>query len=191
MAEASQIETIGDLRTQWRQWTAVVRLVASREERRYAFNPDEYHALHADLLRFAQAAAGQSDAMVEPIYRELEDILTPWVSLDSLVWAEQEIVSKLLARCLAAQQVLDGRPAIDVSWRPSRFTLTLVAMTVVVILLLWLISSDLVSLDRLGAPPWFRRLARMVGSGGSSRRLIIFGVVAMLGGIVLVWRSVR
>ena len=168
----------------------MVHLVASRQEQRFAVDPDEYRELHAGLLRLCRASASKTDATAQPMYAELEEIISPWVNFDALVWADQEIVSKLLEHCQAVQQVLDGRPARRTIGNSRKLVwLAVVALAAGAVLLIW--ATGLVSLPRLGAPPWFQRVMRIVSSSGPNRQLLIFGAVATLVAITFVWRSVR
>ena len=60
-----------------------------------------------------------------------------------------------------------------------------------VVVLFWLWSADLVSLPRLGAPPWLHRAMRVVSSSSSNRPVFIFGAVAVVIAMFLAWRSGR
>ncbi len=190
MVESNQVELIGDLRARWQRWTAMVRLVASRQEQRFAVDPDEYHELHAGLLRLCRVSASRADATAQPMYAELEEIISPWVNFDALVWADREIISKLLARCEMVQQVLDGRPARRTIGNPRKLAwLAVVAVVAGAVILMW--ATGFVSPPRLGAPTWIRRVIRVANSSGPNRQLLIFGAIAMLIAITFVWRSVR
>ena len=190
MAEPSQVETIGDLRTQWRRWTGIVQLVASRQKKRYAVDPDEYHALHSGLLRLARASANWGDAAPRPTVGGLEEILAPWVNLDSLVSADQEIVCNLLDRCRAVQGLLGGRLAARPNWKLAKFVLTAVVLVGAAVVLL-APGIDLVSLPSLNLPPWMRHVTSFVRHGGSSGRLFMLGAGLTSIAFFLVWRSAR
>lgn len=190
MAGPGQLELVGEIRARWRRWTGIIELVASRQEKRYAVDPDEYHALHTGLLRLSRALTSRNDAASPPLFWELEEILAPWVNYDSMLWADHEIVSKLLDRCQAVQGLLDGRPAVRANRISARFVLGLVvAVAVVGVLLAW--AGDLVSLPPVGMPRWIQRAARAVGYRGPNGGLVIAGAVFSLIGIVFVWRSAR
>lgn len=190
MAEPSQAEMVGNLKSGWRQWTEILHVVASRQEKRYAIDPEEYRAVYAELLRVSQVLAAQVDDASRPAFRELEEILAPWVSFDSLMWAEHEIVCKLLDRCQAVQRLLDGRPAPRAKWRLGGFGWLIVALAAGVIAgLAW--AAGLVTLPSLRASPWIQQMAHFVKGDGSGWYLLVGGAAVVAMAVLLVWRSVR
>jgi hypothetical protein len=111
MTGRSQTGVAGEFGPRWRRWTETVRLFAVRAPARFAVDQDEYRKLYGELTRLCREGVGSCDATEQALFRQLEEILRPWVTLDSLDWADREIVCKLRDQCQQVQQVLEGRPA--------------------------------------------------------------------------------
>ena len=99
MAEQDRLEIAEAFTSRWRRWAEIVRLFVLRQRGRYDVDPAEYDALHRELLAACrQKQRAGSDLAAQPFYRELEEMLAPWVTLDSLGWAERDIVYQLSRR---------------------------------------------------------------------------------------------
>ena len=185
----SRTKRTGNFAAQWRQWTEIVRLFAARCERRHAIDPNEYHALHTELLQSSHVRARQVDPTQEPLFRELEEVLAPWVTLDSLAWADREIVYKLLGRCQAIVCLLEGRPAYDK--RRRWITLALILGGILFLAaVLFLTEGDPWSAV-LALRRWIRHRTLSLAGLSSSKRILLGGGTTVMVIITILWRSGR
>jgi hypothetical protein len=113
-------ERASSLATRWREWTEVVRQIAVKRAELVDVDGERYHQLYADLLAAIRARRSEAAPAERESLRELEELLVPWVSLESLRWADNEIVHKLLGRCRSAQASLVGRGSSRTLRLPSR-----------------------------------------------------------------------
>jgi hypothetical protein len=94
----------------WRRWTAIVALFALHRPGRLKVSPEEFQRLRAELIELCETlAASADDQKREPYYRELEDLVRPFLSPRALSQTDCEILMGLLTRCRRIEQDL-GRP---------------------------------------------------------------------------------
>jgi hypothetical protein len=154
---------------------------------------DEYHRLHGELTRLCREGVGSRDATEQALFRQVEEILRPWVTLDSLDWADREIVCKLRDQCQQVQQVLEGRPAARGNPRaPALVWLGagLLVAACLVILVVW--GADPRSWPWvLAIGRWFHGARLAVVRSSFEQRLLMGGgcVTAVI--IVVVWLGAR
>jgi hypothetical protein len=67
--------------------------------------------LHQQLLQTIRARAAVAEGPERDLYQELEELVTPWVSLRSLAREDREILGDLLAHCQHVERILKGPPA--------------------------------------------------------------------------------
>ena len=95
------------LRAGWRRWTD---LIAALCDRRGPGGWDDLHyrRLHESLLAACRRGAAGSPEKGAP-FRRLEEIVGPWVSLESLERTEPELLQSLLSRSVQAEKALGVR----------------------------------------------------------------------------------
>lgn len=177
----------------WERLARIVRLFALRREQRYAVDPANYHQLHETLLKTCRAQSEEAGPENGVFYLELEKLLTPWVTLESLAQADDKMMWELLCRCEQVERVLGGRPARDVNWRRINFVVLGLAggaAAVVVLMVTW--GGDPMSWPAVGAVRyWFRRATSAVGVDDTIQYLVVGGMIVTLAAAVLVCRSAR
>jgi serine/threonine protein kinase len=90
----------------WRAWSAVVEgLVQGRAA---SISDAEYRSLHADLVAAARNLAEQEKSPA--VFRLIETLLAPWLSLPALSRTDPQTLASLLQRCWQAEQQLGLRP---------------------------------------------------------------------------------
>jgi serine/threonine protein kinase len=98
------------LRKAWRQWTRTVEILAFGLRLRRLPSIRAYKLLHQYLLQSIRARAAVADGPEHELYRVLEEVLAPWVSLRSLAREDREILCDLFIRCLHVERILKGPP---------------------------------------------------------------------------------
>ncbi len=193
MAEPSGIEPISDLAERWRRWTRIVRLFATRHDRRHAIDSSEYQAMHATLTKHCRAMAKSQDSRQPSVVQELLEILAPWVNLDSLARADRQLVCQLFERCRQTQQVLDGPTAAHtIRYRTCRALLVagLAALAGAVVLTVCN-SGPLTSPAVSATKHWFYVACNTVTRNQFQQRVLLGGVLAVFGTMAVVWRSAK
>jgi serine/threonine protein kinase len=99
------------LRKAWHRWTRVVEIFALGLRSRRSPNQRAYESLHQQLLQTIRARAAVAEGPERDLYQELEELVTPWVSLRSLAREDREILGDLLAHCQHVERILKGPPA--------------------------------------------------------------------------------
>ncbi len=193
MVKPMPIEKTEDVRWRWRQWTQIVRFFALQNPRRFAVDPDEYRELHTGMLAQCRAMAGQKESPHAPRLGELEEILTPWTSLDALELADPGIVRQLLCRCTMAERMFDGRWTIRGNWPRVGSLLLGAGLLAGLAALLMSVGSarSLLSPELLQMQHWVRLVWNAVSHNDAQQRLLVGGTAAVLATIVVVWRSAR
>ena len=105
--------SLRSLAADWRDWSRIVRLFATRHSRLQQLVPGEYQVLHSEILRQLQALASTGDENRRKEFQEMEKLARPWCSLESFHGADRELLFLLLEECKSAQRFLDCqiRPA--------------------------------------------------------------------------------
>jgi len=192
MGEHSQSAVADQLIARWKRWVAIVRLLVSRREERLGVNPAKYESLHSELLQLCRTAETKEASPGQATFQKIENTLAPWVTLDSLVRANPEIVARLLDRCLKIQAELEPRRASR--WIPARLTGVMLRAGVV----LATGAALLAMLCRGSSPPGsplatvkncLRQALEVVTRSDCEQSVLIQGAVVTLALICLVWRS--
>ncbi len=187
--EAAPVKLSSEIVSQWQEWVGIVELFASRDPRRYAIDPQQYHDLHSTLLRFFQKLADSSNPGEHELLLQLKETLEPWVSLDALDQADREIVCKLADQCESISGLLGGRgragTILKKSWA-RRMLWGLVGVTAVGISLLWWrpITNSLLATPK----QWFHSTLRLIGDDPTTQLVILSGILVTLVAIRLIWR---
>ena len=190
MANDATIRVPRAIRSQWREWTAIVALFAQRRPGRHHVSKTNYQRLHGELLSRCQEKLASAEERC-PLYQRMTELARPWRSVEALDAAEVEIARDLFDRCRGVQRVLGDRPAAARQARASLF-LALSAGAAVAAAAVWMHAGD--------TSPWnlhtwsvalrrsWRVLAQAVGA--SDHSLILGGRIVAVGlAIVLVWTS--
>lgn len=109
-----------ELAIAWNEWSRIVELFARRRHRRGSIDAARYARVHGRLLAACSALAAMSlpkDAKQVHWASELEKLVAPWVSPDSLEHAETGVLADLLLRSLAIDEQLGGRRATQAALR--------------------------------------------------------------------------
>ncbi len=190
MTSGETIRVPRAIRSQWREWTAIVALFAQRRPGRHHVSKTNYQRLHGELLSRCQEKLASAEERC-PLYQRMTELARPWRSVEALDAAEVEIARDLFDRCREVQRVLGDRPAAARQARASLF-LALSAGAAVAAAAVWMHAGD--------TSPWnlhtwsvalrrsWRVLAQAVGA--SDHSLILGGRIVAVGlAIVLVWTS--
>src|SRR4051794_8887263 len=90
------------LRRHWHHWTALVAR-HTRRQGAQVVSPQEYQALHRELLAACAAAAGAAEGTSRELYQRLEELARPWLTARVLELTDHEILLDLQARCQLAE----------------------------------------------------------------------------------------
>jgi hypothetical protein len=93
----------------WRRWLAVVELMARNGRARSRLDPDDYRALHRELMEACRALARAPDNPKKWLYEHMERLVSPWLSVGALEQADGEIIDDLLFLCRQLDRQLSGR----------------------------------------------------------------------------------
>jgi hypothetical protein len=169
------------LRKLWDQWTRIVARVADRGG---VPSHDEYARLHRKLLVACKSAFPDANASQRQIQHRLEELISPWVSLESLEHSDRQIVRNLHSQCRQIQHDLFHEHMID----RRTVRLSMVVITVVLILPLCLAAIALdsgLALTGLGdkASDMFYRATKVWDRIDLSAKLAILTVTFVVFGI--------
>jgi hypothetical protein len=178
------------LRRCWRQWTAVVELFARRRPLRHVVAPQQYEALHRELLAACRTPAGMAAETKRDFYQDLESLVQPWLSLYVLEQTPRDILFDLFARCQQVERELGCRTWVD---NLRRWALPLAALLTVaagVALLVWtadrVLLPALVKLSDCWQVVWFA-----TKRSSATQQWGAAGILAIVIAIFLLTRSPR
>lgn len=118
------------------RWTRVVRSFAHGSAAGRVGAAD-YQTLRNELVRQAQDCAARKDSSEQPLFRELGELIAPWVTLESLARAQRPLLRDVLDRAEALQAKLEGRSSTKARRRlPTLAMIVASAISVPAILLL-------------------------------------------------------
>jgi hypothetical protein len=83
----------------WQRWTDIVELFAHRRLARRKVRPREYHVLYQELLEKCQALEQASEDTEREWFVQLQEIVQPWLTVQSLNRADLAILHSLLDVC--------------------------------------------------------------------------------------------
>jgi hypothetical protein len=152
-------------------------------------DPEAYQALHRELVAACRALGGPAEGTKREFYQRLEELARPWLTARVLEQADREILLDLLARCRQAEQELQPPPRPRAVLRWALAAVALFLAVAVVIRLVW-------TPDRIWSPAqeWVRgRWAALMlpAQVTGDAWWFIPGALAILVGMVVVWRSGR
>lgn len=87
----------------WRAWTRIIGLFAKRGRSSLRPSPGEYESLHRALLALCEDHATTSE-----YYRQLGEMVRPWITLHVLQVTDHGLLSELYKRCRRIDQDLHG-----------------------------------------------------------------------------------
>ena len=91
-ATPNNLETVADL---WYQWLEVVEKIVDPELVRRKLSPQEYRNLHSALVKECKVG-GATDDELQSKLEQIQGIVAPWVTYDSLATAERRFLSGVL-----------------------------------------------------------------------------------------------
>jgi hypothetical protein len=109
MKDQSREPSRARLEKEWCRWTSTVELFANHRPGRRRGGHEAYRTMHRELIAACRSMASEADAEGRIYYEKLEDLVAPWLSLNTLERAETEILADLLARCRRVDRELGGR----------------------------------------------------------------------------------
>jgi hypothetical protein len=92
-----------DLRQHWQRWTNVVHALVSGK--RLSLDERDYRELHRTLLEACRERQ-QADNPQRALWQRAEQLLEPWLSVQTLGWADKATLDSLLACCEELQEQL-------------------------------------------------------------------------------------
>ena len=100
------------LQESWGRWVKIVDLFARRRVARRRVDPQVFVALHRELIKNCRALAASANDVDAVFYRYLEELVQPWLNVDTLVHADRDILFDLLLRCQQVEEELQGRSSM-------------------------------------------------------------------------------
>lgn len=179
-----------EVRAEWRNWTKIVRLYASRRKTRFRVIGDQYKALHRRLLHVVKLLSQQAPEPQRAHYRQLERILAPWVTAESLNSADRSVLAKLLECCDDAQQQLDLRLVILVRRLRRALVVAIAVVLLAALVAVQFEESQLTDLA-LAIDGWGRQICRSIAEDSTQWKLILLGGAAAVFGAIVVWCAGR
>jgi hypothetical protein len=178
------------LMTHWRRWTDIVDLFARRRPARRRVGSQEYAVLHKALIQDCRTLAESAGEEEAAYYRQLEDLVQPWLNPSILARADREILMDLLIRCRQVEYQLGGRPWTRTAsgWAPMAVLASLFAVGLVLgIAALGGLGSSALELLR----GWSTEVWIAVRRSSDIQRLSFIGLVLIIVSIVVVSRTAR
>ncbi len=194
MSTASELVLTSDLRDRLGRWTRIVRLFATRDERRYRIDPDEYLELYDGLLELCRTASDSERAADSAPCEEIRKLVAPWIGLDSLSRADREITAGLLAQCRSIRQVLDKQSRPRAHWRIARLLLMGLGCVAAVALgmrLVAMLGPSLWSAAAATITRWSEPVFLTIGLASREQQLLLSGALVLASTMALVWRAGR
>jgi len=87
----------------WRAWTRIIGRLARRAGSGLRLNSEEYETLHRALLALCDEHAATDES-----YRQLGEVVRPWVTLQVLQMTDRELLVGLYAQCWRIDRDLHG-----------------------------------------------------------------------------------
>lgn len=113
------------------QWTELVEALHGKRGCG-GWTEASYRGLYDGLILACRQAAGAAPPERQRLYRQLEEIVKPWVSLASIERTEAEMLASVLTRSRQVGQALG-------TWRPRRSVNVWLRSWAAPLLLLWLL----------------------------------------------------
>jgi serine/threonine protein kinase len=90
----------------WRRWTAVIEMFVRGQAHRYRVNPRMFHILRRRLMESCETRASSAVDEQRLFFLRLAALVKPWLTPDTLVRTDREILYSLLDLCQQAEQKL-------------------------------------------------------------------------------------
>jgi hypothetical protein len=181
---------IGPLKTQWCRWVEIVETFARRRPGRCPLDPQTYAVLHKEIIQACRTLTESATEADQTFYRNLEELVQPWVTLSALARTDSDILIDLVVRCREVERRLGvsswRRPVRDLA---SRAPVVPLAIAVGIIVIGASIGGWHWSLDRLRG--WSDDLWFAVKQSSEVERLCVVGVVLIIVSIMAVSRTAR
>lgn len=96
----------------WWQWVSLVDSAAgdARSRAHLRLASDQYRVLHSDLLKALQEQAEKAESSQREFYLELITWVEPWLTVETLLRTDQEILGDLVQRCTLVGDRMGPRP---------------------------------------------------------------------------------
>ncbi|GEM_PF-998647 len=99
----------------WQRWTEVIERLC--EKGQCSLSEVAYRQLYDELLECCRTHAARADAADQPFFQQLEEMVTPWLTVRSLASIDRDTLASLLQRCQLIEQQLGIRKNGNVvSW---------------------------------------------------------------------------
>lgn len=166
------------------RWTGLVE--RSLNGRAPGVSPGEYEELHKDILIACRVLRARTGRPMNGYCQQLEDLLLPWLSLDTVQKADGAVLGSVLARIRELERRLGirHRQGVGKHWIVG-FVTAAVVVGFGLAIAYWNSPFVIMLMDWLEG--WRFRLVH--GTGGD--RLIVGGAVITLLAMVLLHRSAR
>jgi hypothetical protein len=177
---------LATLRHRWRRWTAVVEMFARRRRARRRVSPRQYQLLRDQLLAACRSLAAEGPD--GGYYRDLQNLVQPWLTCGALEQADGEILAGLLGRCRQVERELGGPAWVSAAGRWAAWGLVVLAAAAVPVLLV--VAANAVGMplgEQVGG--WWRLLDHAVRNASDAQRWVAVGFVAVLVGMYLASRT--
>ena len=190
MRSRDGLSELDTLKIHWRRWVDIVELFARRRPRRGRVDPREYAVLHRKLTQECRTLAESASEADGVFYRNLEEMVQPWLTMSVLGRADREILVDLLARCRQVDRQLGVRSWLrSVRHRAPR-ALGLSSFAVAAILFIATIGGG--GLSVLGQlRGWSDDLWFAVKRSSDVERLFFVGLVLIIVSIFTVSRTAQ
>jgi serine/threonine-protein kinase len=87
----------------WRSWTTVVESFVHGRGGRNWVDPHTFRLLRKRLVEACEAQAGASEGQLHEFFQRLADLVKPWLSQETFMQSDKEILSSLLWYCQQAE----------------------------------------------------------------------------------------
>jgi hypothetical protein len=188
MKSLNHAPDLAALHRRWRLWTGMVETLAPSRTPR-CVDPREYETAHRELLQTCGALAETADESRRPFYRDLQELVQPWLTPQVLQQTDRAILTDLLDRCQQVGRQLGGGGWGDVARRGAVWGLVALAAAGVGFVL-WQADWLWESVAEHAQGLW-RQLRWAVRQSGDGAPWLLGGVAAAVLAMLLVWRSAR
>jgi hypothetical protein len=117
--EPNQAIELSELRELWQRWAALIAHVAGGRTAGKAISSQDYRMLYIALLQACRKSAEAADESMRASLGRLEQIVAPWVRLESVASADRKLLTRLMEQCDEAGRVFSGRASSSARRRPA------------------------------------------------------------------------
>src|SRR4051794_38241925 len=109
MRRRSEPPEIAALKDRWRRWVDIIESFARLRPGRRRIATQDYVRLYQELLRDCRGLAESAGEEAGRFYRDLEDLVRPWLTPSVLARSERDILLDLVVRCRDVERRLGIR----------------------------------------------------------------------------------